>query len=77
MICIKMNIMFVKVDPNQKGPKAAKIFHFYKHENHLMKMEYKFSKVILINDKVLMRRSRLVKKKTSLGTTSVIIVSIS
>ena len=50
MICIKMNIMFVKVDPNQKGPKAAKIFHFYKHENHLMKMEYRFSKVILIND---------------------------
>ena len=62
-----MNIMFVKVDPNQKGPKAAKIFHFYKHENHLLKMEYKFSKVILINGKVLMKQSRLVKKENLTG----------
>ena len=54
--------MFVKVHPNQKGPKAAKIFHFYEHENHLMKMEYKFSKVILINDKVLMEQCWLVNK---------------
>ena len=59
--------MFDKVDINQERPRDTKNTHFYKHEIHLMKMKYKFSKAIWIFDKVLMKQSRLVKKENLTG----------